>query len=435
MRKLSRLFIQNDNKVISMKFFVSASFLLTTFITGYFLPLLPVAIGVALICLILLLFLPKHRNLKKNFYAAGAFELFTIIIPSFNEGETLGKTLESLLNSDYPKNSFEIIVVYKPSEQDIKTPKLAKELTRNYRNIIFYKHYGSKAQALNYAIGKTKYDWIGLLDADNIIKKDFLSIASSYAKFCNKQKIECFIGSYRVGNKDFNALTTLQAIDMFQIREAVTKLGEWLGEANFHGYNGFFKKALLQKFKFQPHHPTEDVNLSSRLMTAGIIRLHAPMLLTNYNAVASLKELWHQRKRWARGNCRILFEEDGLGRIVKDFLPKTKLFVIIYHLYSNLSVLLLLTLVSLIGASLTQQTVINTILIIIFMLYITTIASIYQNIRERTISLQDIYSILYPFFFILCLGFIYLIGFSEEILHQRFVWVKVPERGNYERTN
>lgn len=418
-----------------MKFFVSAFFLLTTFVTGYFLPLLPVALGVALICLIFLLFLPKHRNLKKNFSSQGAFELFTIIIPSFNEGETLGKTLESLLNSDYPKKSFEVIVVYKPSEQDIKTQKLAKKLTRNYRNITFYKHYGSKAQALNFAVGKVKSDWIGLLDADNIVKKDFLSIASSYAKFCNKQKIECFIGSYRVGNKDFNALTTLQTIDMFQIREAVTKLGEWLGEANFHGYNGFFKKALLQKFKFQPHHPTEDVNLSSRLMTAGIIRLPAPMLLTNYNAVASLKELWHQRKRWARGNWRILFEEDSLGRIVKDFLPKTKLFVIIYHLYSNLSVLLLLTLVSLIGASLAEQMVAKIIVVIILILYMTTISFIYQNIQERTISLQDIYSILYPFFFVLCFGFIYLVGFSEEIIHQRFVWIKTPERDNYERTN
>lgn len=418
-----------------MKFFLSAFFLLTTFITGYFLPLLPIVLGIALICLIFLLFLPKHINSKRNFSTKEAFELFTIIIPSFNEGETLGKTLESIINSDYPKNLFEVIIVYKPSEQDIKTLKLAKELTRNYCNMSFYGHYGSKAQALNFAVGKAKYDWIGLLDADNIIKKDFLNIASSYAKLCDKQKIECFIGSYRVGNKDFNALTTLQAIDMFQIREAVTKLGEWLKEANFHGYNGFFKKALLQKFKFQPHHPTEDVNLSSRLMTAGIIRLPAPMLLTNYNAVSSLKKLWHQRKRWARGNWRILFEEDGLRKIVKDFLPKTKLFVIIYHLYSNLSVLLLITLVSLIGASLVQQSATKTIVAIIAILYMTTIAFIYQNMQERTISPQNIYSILYPFFFILCLGFIYLVGFSEEILRQRFVWVKVPERDNYERTN
>lgn len=418
-----------------MKFFMSALVLLTMFVIGYSLPLLPVVFGVALVCLMLLIFLPKQENLRKNLFTKGVFESFTIIIPSFNEGGVLGKTLESILNSSYPKNSFEVIVVYKPSEKDTKTPELAKKLTREHHNVTLYRHYGSKAQALNFAVGKAKYDWIGLLDADNIIKKDFLSIASNYAKFCSKQKIECFIGSYRVRNKDINVLTILQAVDMFQIREAVTKLGEWLGEANFHGYNGFFKKTLLQRFRFQPHHPTEDTDLSSRLMTAGIIRLPAPMLLTNYNAVSSLKELWYQRKRWARGNWRILVGKDGLTRIIQCSLPKTRLFVIIYHLYSNFSVLLLLTLVSLIGASLTQQLATKTSVVIIFMLYVVTIAFVHQNIQEKTISLQDIYTILYPFFFILCLGFIYLVGFSEEILRQRFVWVKAPERDNYERTN
>lgn len=418
-----------------MKYGISIFFLIVVFMLGYFLPLLPVVLGITLTCLIFLLFLPKHRNLKKNFSSKGTFELFTIIIPSFNESETLGKTLESFLNSDYPKKSFEIVVVYKPSKQDVKTQKLAKKLTRNYRNITFYKNYGSKAQALNFAVGKTKSDWIGLLDADNIVKKDFLSIASDYAKLCDKQKIECFIGSYRVENKNFNVLTTLQAIDMFQIREAVTKLGEWLGEANFHGYNGFFKKALLEKFKFDAHHPTEDIDLSSRLMTAGVTRLPASCLLTNYNAVLNVKELWYQRKRWARGNWRVFIRKESLKKIIKDSLPKTKLFVIIYHLYSNLSVLLLLTLVSLVGASLAQQPVTKTITVIILMLYITAISFIYQNIKERTISLRDVYSIVYPFFFILCLGFIYLVGFSEEILHQKFVWVKIPEQDNYEKTN
>lgn len=407
-----------------MEYFLALIIILVSAAIGYISPLFPLILITLLFSVVVMTFLlPKGK--RKFFSSYKKHHCFTIIIPSYKEGGILKKTLDSILASDYPQSKIDMIVVYRPSKKDMKTKKIARWARDNHTNVVFYKKMGSKAKAINFAVNKTRSKWIGLFDADSVIKKDFFKIASEYASLCDKRRISCFIGSYRVENKNKNIITVLQSVDMFQIREPLTKLGNLLEEANFHGYNGFFKRELLKQFPLEEQHPTEDVNLSSRLMAAGISRLPASELLTNYSAVFTFEELWYQRKRWARGNWKVLFEKNGVKEIFKNSRIKTIVFESVYQIYSNLSVLLLLVVVSSIGAIMLHQRFLILPAIVAATLYLSVVLYILQNAREHTLSFADVYSILFPLFFTLGLGFIYLVGFSEEILKKRFVWVKL----------
>ncbi|NIO44350.1 MAG: glycosyltransferase, partial [Candidatus Aenigmarchaeota archaeon] len=52
----------------------------------------------------------------------------SVIIPSFNCGKTIEKCLQSLVNQDYPKQKYEILVVDNLSKDD--TAKVAKKFKK-----------------------------------------------------------------------------------------------------------------------------------------------------------------------------------------------------------------------------------------------------------------------------------------------------------------
>ncbi|MEK9171957.1 MAG: glycosyltransferase family 2 protein, partial [Patescibacteria group bacterium] len=100
------------------------------------------------------------------------FPTVTIIVPCFNEEPTVYKTIQSLLNLDYPKDKLSIIAVDDGST-DGTYCKLAK--FKNYSQIsILSKENGGKHTALNFALEKVQSDLVGCLDADSFVNSDAL---------------------------------------------------------------------------------------------------------------------------------------------------------------------------------------------------------------------------------------------------------------------
>lgn len=99
----------------------------------------------------------------------------TVAIPAYNEETTIRKTVESVINLDYPKDKLEILIVNDGSTDD--TEKIVKEIIKeNKKNnikLINQKNSG-KGVALNNAINKSKGEFFICLDADSFVKKDAL---------------------------------------------------------------------------------------------------------------------------------------------------------------------------------------------------------------------------------------------------------------------
>ena len=113
------------------------------------------------------------EELKKN------FPKVCLIVPCYNEEKNIGKTLDALLNLDYPKEKLEIIVIDDGStDKTFSKAKIFEE--KDERIKLFRKENGGKHTALNFAIKKTNSRFIGSVDADSYVKKDALKKLMSY---------------------------------------------------------------------------------------------------------------------------------------------------------------------------------------------------------------------------------------------------------------
>lgn len=88
----------------------------------------------------------------------------TVLITSYNYGQFIEETIDSILSQDFPRHQVEILVVDDGSTDD------TSERVKKYGSSInyLYKSNGGQASALNHGIGRARGEIIALLDADDL---------------------------------------------------------------------------------------------------------------------------------------------------------------------------------------------------------------------------------------------------------------------------
>ena len=93
----------------------------------------------------------------------------SVIVPAYNESAVISKTLDSLLQSQYPY--FDIIVVDDGSSDG--TSELVRERYRGDAKIQLHTRQNSgKGESINYGITHTDADIVIIIDADTILSPD-----------------------------------------------------------------------------------------------------------------------------------------------------------------------------------------------------------------------------------------------------------------------
>ncbi len=93
--------------------------------------------------------------------------LISIVVPSYNQGQFLGETLQSLVDQDYPR--LEVIVQDGGSQDD--SIAIAQEFARRFPSV-FHVHVESdrgQAHALNLGFAKTHGQILGFLNSDDTL--------------------------------------------------------------------------------------------------------------------------------------------------------------------------------------------------------------------------------------------------------------------------
>lgn len=107
------------------------------------------------------------------------FKKVLILIPAYKEDKVILDSVSSVLNQDYPRNLYDIVVISDQMKSD--TIVSLKALNLNLLEVNFKN--SSKAKALNFAFDNInqEYDFVIILDADNTVNSDFLNqICKSY---------------------------------------------------------------------------------------------------------------------------------------------------------------------------------------------------------------------------------------------------------------
>ena len=104
----------------------------------------------------------------------------TILVPVFNEQNTVDKTIQSLLKLNYPEDKIKIMIVDDGSNDN--TWEIVKKYTGHKQILLHQKENGGKYTALNYGIENCATEMIGCLDADSEVDADALLHIIPYFK-------------------------------------------------------------------------------------------------------------------------------------------------------------------------------------------------------------------------------------------------------------
>lgn len=247
------------------------------------------------------------RNKDKLFWfpKTKKFYKVSVIIPAYNEEDTIKKTLEHVFNSDY--DLFEVVVVNDGSTD--KTAEIVREMMKKYKKLkLINKKNTGKADSLNYALKRVKGELVVVIDSDSYVLKDAIRKMTGYF---DDPKVGCVTGRILVANRE-TLLERIQALEYAMIAFTRKLLefieGIWVTPGALSMYR---KDALLKVGGFNPKNLTEDVEITWRLIKAGY-KIRMCLAAGTYTSVPSNKrKWWRQRIRWDIGGVQTLISYKG----------------------------------------------------------------------------------------------------------------------------
>lgn len=267
----------------------------------------------------------------------------SILVPAYNEEETICDCVESLSYVDYPE--YEIVVIDDGSNDDTsnklinkfelkKVPRPIRRLVKCKNEQFIYEGYikdgikltlvkkenGGKADALNMGINVSKYPLFISLDADSILQRD--SISNIVMPFMEDDTTIAVGGSIKVANQVVldkgkvikvmppkKILTIFQTIEYYRVF-LTTRV--WFNSFNgnliISGAFGLFKKnAVLNVGGYDTDTVGEDMDLVVKLHSFYRKNKIKYKIKYEYKAICwsqvpeKLKDLKGQRRRWHIG--------------------------------------------------------------------------------------------------------------------------------------
>ena len=230
---------------------------------------------------------------------------FLVLIPAYHEDAVIINTVESFLQQDYPKDLYHLCVISDHMEATTNEQLAALPITLLQPAF----DNSNKAKALQYAISSIShqpsaiYDYVVILDADNIVDSDFLSQLSKIAR--PNIAIQCH-RTAKNANNDIAALDGLSE----EINNSIFRRGHnridmssaLIGSGMCFEYNWF--KDNVTKLSSA----VEDRELETLLMKQGIYIHYAEDILVMDEKVSNGDNFQRQRLRWMTGQIQSLLQ-------------------------------------------------------------------------------------------------------------------------------
>ncbi len=243
----------------------------------------------------------------------------SVLIPAYNEEDSIQGTLEALLQSEYP---LEEIIVINDGSRD-RTGTIVKEMMQKHKMIrLIEKANSGKAASLNEGIKIAKGELIAVVDSDSFPAKDAIGKMVGYF---DSPEVGGVTASVLVRNRN-KFIEKLQAMEYSAIAWT-RKLLEYVdGIWVTPGPLALYRRKVIQDIGyFDTHNLTEDIEIAWRLIHHGY-KIRMSMLARVTTVVPSRLKIWaKQRIRWNMGGTQTLMKykrdvfKRGLGAFIIPF--------------------------------------------------------------------------------------------------------------------
>ena len=253
--------------------------------------------------------LPKKSHLPSSIFPQPSSlshqPSFLVLIPAYQEDAVIINTVESFLQQDYPKDLYHLCVI--SDHMDATTNEQLAALPITLLQPTFER--SSKAKALQFAISYIRhqtsdiYDFVVILDADNIVATDFLSLLSQIAR--PDIAIQC----HRTAKNTNNDIAALDGLSE-EINNSIFRQGHncigmssaLIGSGMCFDYNWF--KGNVTKLNTA----VEDRELETLLMKQDIYIHYAEDIQVLDEKVSNSDNFQRQRLRWMTGQVQALYQ-------------------------------------------------------------------------------------------------------------------------------
>lgn len=266
-----------------------------------FILLLPMLFRYTLQLLLLPIYSLLTKKIKSNVKDTELLSV-TVLIPAYNEEVGIIKTLQSVIDTKYPK--LEIIVINDGSTDNTHRlmsdyiNQASQDLTINAQLKYLALSNGGKSNALNQALKIASNDIIMTIDGDCLMDQN--AIKNTVKQF-NCDKVGAVAGNVVIGNKakPIEVIQQLEYLCGFFLRRADSVFNSVfiIGGAAA----AYRRKVLTEVGFFNSEIVTEDIEMSTRILAAGYKTKFASDAITYTEGPSSWRGLFEQRLRWKFG--------------------------------------------------------------------------------------------------------------------------------------
>jgi len=224
--------------------------------------------------------------------------MVSILVPAYNEGKVIEKSIRALLNLDYPQ--YEIIVINDGSTDDTLKKLLPFEGKHGNANLIVVnKRNSGKAHSLNRGLAIANGDLIVSVDADS--KLSSLTLSKLVRHFIDPT-VGAVAGNIKVINRN-NFWTRLQALEYIEGLNLGRRAQGFLRIVNIiPGPLGMFRKRVIKEVGGYSNDTfAEDCDLTLKIISLNWKIKYEGSAVSRTEAPESLIDIFKQRYRWTRG--------------------------------------------------------------------------------------------------------------------------------------
>jgi cellulose synthase/poly-beta-1,6-N-acetylglucosamine synthase-like glycosyltransferase len=238
---------------------------------------------------------------------------FSLIIPAKNEEKVLPRLLDRLVNLEYDRSKYEILVIEDGSTDH--TFDICKEYEAKYNIVKCYSLPkanvpNGKSRALNFALRLSKGDIIGVFDADTVPRLDILEYVEPKFKDNQTAAVQGRLIPINVRESIISRLAAIEELMYEYSISGRAKLGLFVP---IEGTCTFIRKDLIEEVGgWNEYSLTEDLDLSLKLTDKGYKIIYSPAVISWREVPVSLRVLIRQRLRWYRGHLEV-----SIGKISK----------------------------------------------------------------------------------------------------------------------
>ncbi|MBA4708642.1 poly-beta-1,6-N-acetyl-D-glucosamine synthase [Aquitalea aquatica] len=227
----------------------------------------------------------------------------TVVVPCYNEEDNVRETLHYALSLDYPE--YEVIAVNDGSKD--ATASILNELAALHPRlrVLHQASNQGKAVGLNTALTMARYEYLLCIDGDALL--DPYSAKWLMRHFHGSPRVGAVTGNPRIRNR-----TTL--LGRLQVGEFTAIIGLIKRAQRTYGrlftvsgvISAFRKTAVVQAGYWSDDMLTEDIDISWKIQLQHWDVRFEPRALVWILMPETLRGLWKQRLRWAKGGTQAL---------------------------------------------------------------------------------------------------------------------------------